>query len=290
MHENWWPWVVRVTWVSLPFAAGPLFGDALADTSRPVQVTATVGLWALWSVGLAMTMIPHALTLTAFRILAPASLVATIWATIDDGASGSAVIALAVTALAAVVSLAPAVGSWFVNGSSYGDEARVPLRPAGALLLAPVPLAWAITIATLAAGPLLLAARQWIVGALVLVLGGAASAIAVRALHVLSQRWVVFVPAGMVLHDQMVMAEPVLIKRNAIERLGPALDNSEATDLTMAALGLALEARLRTPVTLALRPEPGAAPEPTELDALLFSVSRPGRVLAEAERRRIRIG
>ncbi len=43
----WWPWALRVVWLTLPFLAGPLFGDALDGTSRPLQVTATIGLWVV---------------------------------------------------------------------------------------------------------------------------------------------------------------------------------------------------------------------------------------------------
>jgi hypothetical protein len=58
----------------------------------------------------------------------------------------------------------------------------------------------------------------------------------------------------------------------------------------MVALGLALEVRLSTTVQVALRPRPDATPEPVEVSALMFSVARPGWVLDEAERRRIKVG
>jgi hypothetical protein len=42
--------------------------------------------------------------------------------------------------LAAVISLSAPVGDRMVNGSSYGDERRMPLRPPGVLLLGPFEL------------------------------------------------------------------------------------------------------------------------------------------------------
>ena len=37
------PWVLRVLWLALPFTLGTQIGDALEGTSRPVQLTGTVG-------------------------------------------------------------------------------------------------------------------------------------------------------------------------------------------------------------------------------------------------------
>ncbi len=290
MRDEWWPWVLRALWVSLPFTAGQLFGDALAGTSRPVQLTATVGAWVVWAVALVAMSIPHHLTLTPVRIVVPASLAVAVWATVADGTSGWAVAALAITAAATVVSLAAPIGAWFVNGSSYGDERRVPLRPPGMLLLGPVPLAWAVVVAVVIAGPLLLAAEQWVAGAAVIVGGGALAVVAARALHSLARRWLVFVPAGVVLHDHLVLGDPALFRRTAIATLGPALAGTSAADLSVGGLGLALELRLRAPAELGYRRHPREAPETTHVDALLVSVSRPGVVLAEARRRRIAVG
>ncbi len=290
MRDEWWPWVLRALWVSLPFTAGQLFGDALAGTSRPVQLTATVGAWVVWAVALVAMSIPHHLTLTPVRILVPGSVAVAVWATVADGASSWGVAALATTATAAVVALAAPVGAWFVNGSSYGDERRVPLRPPGMLLLGPVPLAWAVVVTVMVAGPLLLAAKQWVAGTAVLVLGGALAVVAARALHQLARRWLVFVPAGVVLHDHLVLGDPALFRRTAIAGLGPALADTTAADLSAGGLGLALELRLRAPAELGHRRRPGEAPTTTQLEALLLSVSRPGVVLAEARRRRIAVG
>ena len=71
-------------------------------------------------------------------------------------------------------------GAVFVNGSAYGDERRLPLRPPAALLLGPLELAWAVCVIGTVAGPLLLAAGSWIVGALALVVGWPAAWFAAR--------------------------------------------------------------------------------------------------------------
>ncbi len=283
------PWVVRIAWASLPFTAGPLFGQALDSASAPVQRTATIGLWALWILGVAATAIPHPVTMTAFRILAPASFAGAIWAAVVDGSSAAAVVALAATAVVTMVALLPEMGAWFTNGSAYGDERRVPLRPPGPMLVGPIPIAWALVVAGTVAGPLLLAAEQWILGGIALVVGAPMAVFLIRSLHALARRWLVFVPAGVVVHDHLTVADPVLFKRSAVAHLGPALADTDATDLTMGALGLALEIEVDRPVTLALRVGRSPRAETVELTAVLVSVSRPGDVLDEARRRRIAV-
>lgn len=283
------PWVLRVLWVSLPFTAGTLFADALDATSTPVMRTATIGLWGLWVVGVGCTAVPHPISLTAFRILAPASVAGAVWAAVVEGGSAAAVVGLSATAAVTMLALLPEVGGWFINGSSYGDERRVPLRPPGPLLLGPLPIAWALVVAGVVAGPMLLAAEQWIAGVAALVIGLPVAVFMVRALHALARRWLVFVPAGVVVHDHLTVADPVLFKRNAVAHLGPALADTDAVDLTMGALGLALEIAVDRPVTVAVRSGRAPTSETVELTALLVSVSRPGDVLGEARRRRIAV-
>ena len=91
----------------------------------------------------------------------------------------------------------------------------------------------------------------WRAGVLVVV-GVPLAAVAIRALHGLSRRWVVFVPAGVVLHDLQALVDPVLFPRTSIRRLGPApADGDGAVDLTQGSLGLALELELVEPTEIA---------------------------------------
>ncbi len=290
MKDEWWPWVMRGLWVSLPFTVGGVLGNALEDFSRPVELTGVVGSWALWGVSLVCVLIPHTLTLTPLRIIAPATVPLAIWAVTVDGVSGAALSALTLSVLAALVSLSPQLAAWSVNGTSYGDEQRLPLRAPGALLLGPIPLAWLTVIAGAVTGPILLAARQWVVGGIVTVVGFAAAAVAVRALHSLTRRWLVFVPAGVVVHDGLSLGDPVLFKRSAVQSFGPALEGTDALDLSQGALGLALELRVRKPLELSYLESPRAKPRTEELHAVIVSASRPGAVLELASRRGIAIG
>jgi hypothetical protein len=82
----------------------------------------------------------------------------------------------------------------------------------------------------------------------------------------------------------------VLFPRASIARLGPApADGGGALDLTLRALGVALEVELREPTDVA----PRRADRQVKVEAtdrILFSPTRPGAVLAEAARRRFAVG
>jgi hypothetical protein len=281
------PWLVRVAWLALPATVGVALGQALRDASGPVQVVAGTGAWCVWTAVLVATLLPRTSSLTAVRIAAPALAAAAVAAAIADP-SAADVVALTWSAALVAVAFLPWTGDAYVDGSSYGDERRLPLRAPTGVLLGPVEVAWALTVAGLAAGPLLLAAQQWAAGAAALVVGLPVAYAAVRRLHVLSKRWVVFVPAGVVLHDPLALAEPQLFPRALVASLGPAPAGSDALDLTLGALGLPIELRVVEPVeVVALRAgRSGATGERVAVGAVLFSPTRPGAALAEARARR----
>ena len=280
-------WPVRVAWLALPLVAGPALGDALADASRPVQLVASIGAWGAWAAALVATLVPTTVSLTALRLAAPSGVAAALVALVADGPGAATIAGLAGALIVALIALAPETAEAFVDGSSYGDERRLPLRTPTGLLLGPVELAWLAVVAGVAAGPLLLAARQWVAGAVALVVGIVAAWWGVRAMHTLARRWLVFVPTGVVIHDPLTLLDPILVRRSQVAALGPAPADSEALDLTGGASGLALELRLIEPLELLpAGPRRGSA-ELTEVTAVLVTPARPGRVVAEARRRRI---
>lgn len=281
-------WPARVTWFVVPVLLGPAVGGALDSASRPVQLVVSIGLWAGWAVVLVATLVPSTVSLTALRVAAPAAVVAAVAAIVADGPSTATVMGLVGALVAALAAFWPGTGEAFVAGSSYGDERRMPLRVPGPLLAGPLVLVWAVAAAGVAAGPLLLAARQWLVGALALAIGLPAAAVAVRSLHTLARRWLVFVPSGVVVHDPLALAEPVLLRRADVRSFGPAPADTTALDLTRGALGLALEVTVAPPVSLVLAAGGGGGvSEATTAAALLVSPTRPGAALVEARRRRL---
>ena len=286
-QQRWYPWVVRVAWALLVVIAGPSLASALSDWSVPVRSAASVLLWAGWVVVLGALLVPHPVSLTLSRVLAPGALVVTVWATAAGDGSLSSWLAAAYAVLPVALVFLPETGVLFVNGSAYPNERRFPLRVPGSLLLGPVEVAWVLLVGLPVAGVLLLADGQWVVGGLVAVLGAAVAAVLGRALHGLSRRWVVFVPAGLVLHDAMSLADPVLFPKTKIASIDVAAADTSALDLTQRSPGLAVELGLTSPASLVLA---GGGPRrvvgaTVDASAVLFTPSRPGGVLAEARQR-----
>jgi hypothetical protein len=282
------PWLVRGLWAALPFTTGPALAAALDPASGPVQLVASAGLWLGWAVGMVATFAPHPLALTAIRMVAPATVLAAVAAAVAGHASP---LALAWATVACAWAFAPAIGTVCVNGPAYPNERRFLLRPPGALLRGPLPLFWALSVAGIGAGPLLLAARQWVTGGLALLLGWPVAALVLKSLHNLSRRWVVFVPAGMVLHDPMVLMDPMLFPRQDVTALRPAgAVNAGYLDLSQRAPGVGVEMELDEPVTVGLLRPGKREGDSVEASRLRFTPTRPGLVVAEARRRRIAVG
>ncbi|MEC7844602.1 MAG: hypothetical protein VX594_04375 [Actinomycetota bacterium] len=282
-----WMLAFRLAWLCLPFAGYGVFDAVLSSRSDPVQITSFIGLWLLWSVVLAVSLIPSASLLTLFRVLVPISVVLTIWGSIESDISFSSVVLLIATSFAASMCLLPTVGFWFVNGSSYGDEIRVPLRPPGPFLLGPIALAWMLIAGTVIFPPLLIASQQFFYGVVCAVVGVICCFFAYRSLSALAKRWLVFVPAGLVVHDGMVVADPFLVRRTAIRNIQPAPISSQGKDLTLSSIGLALEVSLIESVDLSLQINPLAPPEIVPVDSFLVAPSLTSLTLEEAKRRSI---
>ena len=271
------PWALRAAWAVLPFTVGSALADALADRSRAVQVAASSLAWVAWAAVVVGTLVPHPVSLTAVRVAAPAALAAAAW-------TGSAV-ALVAAIVVVGIAFAAETAVHFVNGPAYPNERRFPLRPPGMLLFGPLEVAWASAVGLPVAGALLVAAGRVVLGVVVVAVGVPVAVVLLRAMHGLSRRWVVFVPAGLVLHDTMALADPVLFQRKVVEdmRLAPA--DTDSLDLTKGALGPAIELVLREKVPMVLTTPGRRGGEPGASARLLFSPTRPGAVLTEAATR-----
>jgi hypothetical protein len=281
---------VRIGWALLPVTVGPALADALDERSRAVARTGSALAWVVWVAVLVAVAVPRTTSLTVLRVVAPVATALAVWAALVGERGGVDVLAAVWGAALLLAALSPWTGDCFANGSSYGDERRMLLRAPTPLLLGPIPLAWAVTVAGPVVAPLLLASRQWVAGAAVALVGAPLTYVGGRALHGLARRWVVFVPAGLVLHDLQALVEPVLFPRASIARLGPALDDgAPVLDLTLGSVGLPLQLDLRAPVEI----EPRRGRRALDLVAaehVRCTPSRPGALLAEAKARRIPVG
>lgn len=279
-------WAARVVWATLPLTVGPALGDAIHGWDVTVRGTATIGLWAGWLVAMIATLVPHPIALTTFRVAGPVPIALAAAAAIGGHAS---VLGAVAGVLVVALAFLPAIAAWCVNGPAYANERRYPLRPPAVVLFGPAAVAWFVTLVGPSAAVLLLAERRWVFGVVVAVIGCGGSVLTARALHGLSRRWFVFVPAGIVLHDPLTMADPVLFQRPVVDGLGPAPAEADGhrLDMTAGAAGLALTLRLREPTGVMAITKPGRRPtaETVEATEILVAPSRASAVLADAQDR-----
>ncbi|MCC5952308.1 MAG: hypothetical protein JJU45_09460 [Acidimicrobiia bacterium] len=286
--------VVVLSWAVLPITGGEAVADAVADADLALPVAAAVFLWAWWGATLLALLVPRTVSLTLARIGVPAAPVAIAGAVAATGDVGiPTAVGLTASVVATAVVLTAPIGHRFANGSAYGAEARYPLRPPIGLLLGPLPLTWLVVTAGVAAGPLLLAGGVWWAAVVATVVGWPAAWFATRTAHQLARRWLVLVPAGLVVHDPLAMADSLLATRTNLVHVRPAPVDSEAFDLTMGATGLALEVTLVEPQTILTqadrRSAGGSLAATRKVAAVLVMPSRPGAVLRSVAERRLPI-
>jgi len=118
-----------------------------------------------------------------------------------------------------------------VQGGAYGQEIRFALRTPWPHIL-PAIVSWLLFVGSLTTGTLFLAAQQWIIGALLTAVGLALVQTVPRRIHRLARRWLVLVPAGIVVHDHMVLAETMMVRRHNITFVNMADHAGEEADLT----------------------------------------------------------
>lgn len=276
-------WPIRVAWLVLPLVAGEGFAGLLTGRRAPVVIVGGALLWLAWGCGLVALLVAHPLGLTALRVIVPAGFVSALAGLLSDSRSGADVVAVLAMTLVGLGALSGSTADSLVDGASYGPERRFALRSPTALAVLVVPFASMVVLAGAVTGPLLLASQRWVPGVIACVVGFAAAWRAGLGLHSLSLRWLVFVPAGFVVHDRMTLADPVLMPRATIASVGPALADSAAVDLTGRAAGLLIEVRLRSSVPAARR-DGRRACEQVELSEFLVAPLRPGAFLKASAR------
>ncbi|MFK8024092.1 MAG: hypothetical protein AB8G26_09045 [Ilumatobacter sp.] len=273
------PWVARAAWVAVAIVGGVAIESAVDGRSSPVRWTAAVGGWAVFAIVAVALLIPSVRSLTAARVLSPLAVGAAI-ATGIAGAPGAEVALLAVPVIIAVAAIfSPEVGRWMVQASAYGDEDRLPLRipvaaGAGAVVT------WFVWAAAAFVGPLALAAQNWVLGTIAAIAAVAGAAFVGPRWHRVSKRWLVLVPAGLVVHDPVVMADTVMVRTSQLVGMSLARADTEAADLTGPASGYALQVDVSETVTtvFAFTPqEPNG--RAIHMTSFLVAPTRPGEAL-----------
>ena len=200
--------------------------------------------------------------------------------------------------LASLLVAAAETGRTYLQASAYGDERRFGLRPPLGYLTATV-LTWLVWVTAVITAPLAWAARAWWLALATTLLAVAATLTLPRRWHQLSRRWLVFVPAGLVVHDPVVLADSLLLQRSRVRRiaaneLGPGAvvgrrpDRPDAWAGHRDHAGRARDRRARPAPLGSPRPTRAGFHDPRVADAARRSVERSGaatyRPLSETAR------
>ena len=292
-------WLCLILWLPLPFTVGSLFSDVFNDWNSTTVTVLSVVLWFGWGATLIALLTTTAQSLTALRIITPSVPLLAAWAALaaDSTPSFTLSLALANATLAAAVAFLPAVGMEFINGSSYGDEKRFPLRAPGPVLFGILEMVWLVMFASTTGAVMFLAQRNWLAGIPIAVVAVAANFIGVRSCYQLTQRWLVVVPAGIVLVDPIVIIDALLVQKKNLADItyspapeNPRENNADANvlDLTATAVGPYLTVSLRDQDVIVPAPKTrkrGEVLEPVDVQVFRCTPVRSGWFLDEVKAR-----
>jgi hypothetical protein len=265
---------------------------AVDGRSVGVRATVMITAWLLWGVGIVALVVLSPLGLTIIRMLSFLACGAAVFSWIGGAEPVPGGGFVACTLICGVLVGGADFGQRCVQASAYGDEQRFLLRAPAAFVI-PITVAGVAWAASVLAGPLLLACGQWIIGGLVTIVAVWLTWMLLPRFNTLSRRWLVLVPAGVVVHDQVVLAETLMVARADVVSIALALTGTEAADFTGPASGHAVEIGLRAMVTALVAPakrtqaqmtQAQVTPRATALHVQSFIVAptRPGAVLRAA--------
>ena len=273
-------WASRLSVITTGLAV-PLLNNALRQMSSLTGISSTVGIWLLWSVALLCTLVPSSSALTAIRLALPTIFVIVAAVAVAIGISSGVAAALAISLLASLLIFSGDIGDSFVQLAAYGDERRYLLRCPPAMLLVQV-LSWLVWLTLTIVAINLLASDALILGAIVAIVALLLAIVLPRRFHRFSRRWLVSVPAGLVIHDHVVLAETAMFMNNAVIEVGIDLAPSEAADLSgkCSGVGLLIELKDFDTVVLAATPKtPGGSA--IHVKSMRVCPTRPGRAITE---------
>ena len=218
--------VVLAAWVVLALSSP--WQTIADDASRSVSWVLLTWSWLLWTAVGASLLVPSPMSLTIVRIVVPLSVVVSVVA--------SQPLAIFCSVVALIVCASPVFVDSMVQGGAYGDETRFALRTPLPYVV-PAVIAWLLFSTAIIGGSLFLAAREYVVGAILVAIGILLSRTIPQRLHRLAHRWLVIVPVGIVVHDHLVLHETIMAHTEKILSAARASDVGEAADLTGGVIG-----------------------------------------------------
>lgn len=278
-------WVGRAVWVAAPLAAGPMIA-ALDDAGLrwPVEL---IG-WALWAAGLACLFLPRPAGLAVLRVIVPGLG----WSLAALALSGQTISPLVIGAwaLLACATLNRPVADALVDGKSYGSERRFALRLPPSIAILGLPLV-ALSWTGVVVGGFVMLRHGVVPGALLLSASALLAFSTLKSVGTISNRFLVFVPAGCVVADPFILFDPVLMPGSYLVSLGshddpvaPLPEDACSLDLRLGATLGSLRVRFTEPGRVAAKARFGGPKDVTEI---LVTPARTVAFMKTARARRI---
>lgn len=288
-------WAARALWLLLPFTAFEAIERAVPGVESAPRQAVLVCAWLMWGCCLVSFFVARPEALVAARLgastVALGSIVATIWPMFDAGNDRFSTLGAIGTALAIIAAgllWLPAVGEWYLNGAAYGDERRMGLRCPAPIAMA-TPILWVFGLPAVVVGVALVADGSVPAGLLVAALGAVVTVWGFIVWLRAANRFVVFVPTGVTVVDELTLEDSVLTSKARLRSIGPAVDGTRSFDTTAGAAGLQVDIGFLVPTPITVRNYRTKVSETIEVAGLRIAPSRPGAVLAEAAGRKLPI-
>jgi hypothetical protein len=195
--------------------------------------------------------------------------------------SGGVAGALAISLLASLLVMSAEIGNSFIQLAAYGDERRYLLRCPPAMLVVQI-LSWLVWLTLTIVAINLFDNKTYVLGVIVAIAAIFLTIALPRRFHRFSRRWLVSVPAGLVIHDHVVLAETAMFMHNAVIEIGIETAQTEAADLSGKCSGLGLVITLNdfdTVVFAATPKTPGGSA--IHVKSMRVCPTRPGRAVIE---------
>ena len=221
-------WPVRVLWIA--FALAPNGFGIVA--------------WILWAVVAIGTWIHHPISLTTIRCLAPIAVFYSAVYALSESLSSLNIAVVTCGIISLMLMYTADYGSAHVQAGAYGNERRFLLRIPAPVVI-PTLITWALFATVLVVLENAVQSENYVLSIPLLLALISMSWKFAPQMHRLSKRWLVRVPAGWVVHDDLMLAENLLIRSHNLTAMDFALADSEALDLSGMTRGVPIQISLR---------------------------------------------
>jgi len=209
--------------------------------------------WILWAVVAIGTWIHHPISLTTIRCLAPIAVFYSAVYALSESLSSLNIAVVTCGIISLMLMYTADYGSAHVQAGAYGNERRFLLRIPAPVVL-PTLITWALFATVLVVLENAVQSENYVLGIPLLLALIAMSWKFAPQMHRLSKRWLVRVPAGWVVHDDLMLAENLLLRTHNITAIQLAPADTEAIDLSGITQGIPLEISLREMTDVRLTP------------------------------------